>query len=403
MNKSELTNKIESLQKDLKSLFDDAKDASGEFKMSADVLAEAEKRESELADLNSKLLNLNKIEAIQKNNEDYFETSAKGVNRLPFDISDAKPVSAKSFGTQIVDSGALKGVNAPSVMLPDVDVKTLMSTGAGWTPEPLRSGTVALSPQRVLSLLDYMPSINVDTAAYRFMLESTFTNNAAETAESIQGTLASYPESALALTETTSLIKKVATFLPVSDEQLQDVPGIRDYLDNRLSYMVKARFEGQVIAGDGTGSNLTGLMNTASINTQAKSTDSVPDAIYKAITLIRVNGQTEPNLILMHPSDWQDVRILQNSTGQYLWENPAYPGMQTMFGLPVVLSTAVTQNTAVVLDTFYTQVIYRKGVEIQLSNSHANYFINGVQAIRADLRGGLAVLRPKAICTVTGV
>jgi HK97 family phage major capsid protein len=181
------------------------------------------------------------------------------------------------------------------------------------------------------------------------------------------------------------------------------VPGIREYLDNRLSYMVKARFEGQVIAGDGTGSNLTGLINTASINTQAKGADSVPDAIYKAITLIRVNGQTEPNLILMHPSDWQDIRILQNSTGQYLWENPAYPGMQTMFGLPVVLSTAVTQNTAVVLDTFYTQAICRKGVEIQLSNSHANFFINGVQAIRADLRGGLAVLRPKAICTVTGV
>lgn len=403
MKTQELNTKIEASQKELKSLFDACKDANGEFQMSTDVLAEAEKREAELADLNSKLFELKKFETMAKANSDYFETSSKAVNRLPFAVEESPKVEAKSFGTQIVESGALKGINSPTVNLPNLDVKTLMSTGAGWAPENLRSGVVALSPQRALTVLDYMPMVNTDQNAYKFMLESTFTNNAAEVAESVDGTLASYPEGVLALTETTALIQKVATFLPVSDEQLADVPGIQEYLNARLAYMVKARFEGQVIAGNGTAPNIRGLINTSGINTQAKGSDSVPDAIYKGITLIRVNGQCEPNAILMHPSDWQDVRILQNSTGQYIWENPAFPGVQTMFGLPVILSTAVTQNTAVLLDTFYTQVVMRRGVDIQLSNSHASYFTSGVTAVRADIRGGLAVLRPKAICTVTGI
>lgn len=402
MNKSELSAKIESAQKELKSLFDSAKDANGEFKMSADVLAEAETREAELAELNSKLHAINKLEALKESNDNYFENSTKAVNRLPFEVSDAPKASAKSFGTQVVESGALKAMNQPFT-LADVDVKTLMSTGAGWAPFVERAPGVVLSPTRPLGLLDYLPVINTTQNSYKFMLETTYTNNAAEVAESVQGTLASYGEAALALTETTADIRKIPVFLPVSDEQLADVPGIRDYLDARLGYMVRARLEAQVIAGNGSAPNIRGLINVSGVNTQAKGADSVPDAIYKGITLIRVNGETEPNLILMHPSDWQDIRILQNSTGQYLWENPAFPGQMTMFGLPIVLSTAVTQNTAVILDTMYNNVVMRQGVDIQVTNSHSTWFVSGVQAIRADVRAGLACTRAKSICTVTSI
>ena len=403
MNKRELTAKIDTLQTELKDLFGKAKDANGEFKMTSDALAEAEARETELGDLNKKLFEVNKVEQMAKRNEEYLANNTKAAFTLPHEGSDAPRGEVKSFGQQIVDAGTLKGLNSPSVTLADVELKTLMSTGAGWAPESIRSGVVALSPQRALTLLDYLPSITVNQAAYKYMLESTFTNSAAETAESVDGTLNSYPESALALTETTALIQKIPTFLPVSDEQIEDVPGITEYLNQRLSYMVKARFEGQLIAGNGTAPNIRGMINVSGVNTQAKSTDDTFTAIYKGITKIRVNGQTEPNLILMHPNDWQDIRVLQASTGQFIFENPALAGDKTLFGIPVILSTAVTENTAVLLDSFYNMALMRRGVDVQFSNSHASYFIQGVQAVRADMRGGFACLRPKSICTVTGI
>jgi hypothetical protein len=45
----------------------------------------------------------------------------------------------------------------------------------------------------------------------------------------------------------------------------------------------------------------------------------------------------------------------------------------------------------------------RRGIEVQISNSHASYFIQGVQAIRADLRAAFVVYRPTAFCLCTGI
>jgi HK97 family phage major capsid protein len=248
-----------------------------------------------------------------------------------------------------------------------------------------------------------MPIVNTTQNAYKFILESTFTNNAAEVAESVEGTLATYGEAAIGDTETTADIRKIAVLLPVSDEQLADVPGIRDYLDSRLAYMVRARLEAQIIAGNGSAPNIRGLINVSSINTQAKGGDSVPDAIYKGITLIRVNGQCEPNVILMHPSDWQDVRILSNVTGDYIGNGVHVADTRTLFGIPVILNTAVTSGTAVVLDTMFNTVVMRQGVDIQVTNAHSTWFASGVQAIKAEVRAGLACQRVKSICTVTGI
>jgi HK97 family phage major capsid protein len=86
------------------------------------------------------------------------------------------------------------------------------------------------------------------------MEETTFTNSAAETAEG--GT---YPESALALTERSTPVQKITTFIPVTDEQLEDVPQIQGYLNNRLPFMVRQRLDLQILTGNGTTPNLRGL------------------------------------------------------------------------------------------------------------------------------------------------
>src|SRR5207245_1264112 len=82
------------------------------------------------------------------------------------------------------------------------------------------------------------------------------TNAAAETAEN-----SAYPESALQLTERTSAIQKIPTFLPVTDEQLEDVEQVRGYLTDRLVFMIRQRLDAQVLNGNGTAPNLKGILN----------------------------------------------------------------------------------------------------------------------------------------------
>lgn len=305
--------------------------------------------------------------------------------------------SVKSFGQTFIDSKAgheLKGREVET----DFEIKTLFSTSAGWAPETTRSPRIVLDEQRPVQLVDLIPTRTTNQTSITYMEETTFTNNAAETAEG--GTK---PEAALALTERTSPVRKIAVWIPVTDEQLEDVEGIREYLDNRLTFMVRQRLDGQLVSGDGTAPNLSGLLDVSGIQTQAKGTDPVPDAIYKAMTKIEVTGQALPNVAVFHPNDWQDVRLLRTADGIYIWGNPSEAGPERIWGLRVAKVQAATENTAIVLDTQFTELAIKKGVTLKVSDSHDTFFVTNKQAVRAEMRAAFTVFRPSAVCSVTGV
>ncbi|MDG4796205.1 phage major capsid protein [Micromonospora sp. WMMD1082] len=321
------------------------------------------------------------------------------------DRKDASGVGAgapelKTFGQLFVKSKAFtarQGQNGPEAIL-DLDLKTLMQTSAGWLPETTRTGRVVDFATRPIQVLDLIPTTTTSQAAVVYMEETTFTNNAAETAEA--GT---YPESALELTEQSSPVRKIATFIPITDEQLEDVEQARGYVDNRLRFMLRQRMDGQILVGNGTAPNLRGINNVAGIQTQAKGVDPTPDAFYKAMTKIRVTGRAVPDLHVMHPNDWMDIRLLRTSDGVYIWGNPSEAGPERLWGLPVAQSDAQTENAGLTLDSSFTELSMRRGIVVQVSNSHGTYFVEGKQAVRADVRAAFIVYRPTAVCTVTGI
>lgn len=312
----------------------------------------------------------------------------------------------RSIGDLFVKSQAYKGrqgVTGPLATI-DVELKTLMSSGAGWDPEETRTGKVVEFATRPIQVTDLLPQTTTTQSAVKYMEETTFTNNAAETAESTQATPGTYPEAVLALTERASLVRKIAVFLPVTDEQLEDEPQARGYVDNRLMFMVRQRLDGQILVGSGVAPQLTGILNTAGIQTQAKGTDPVPDAVYKAMVKVRVTGRAMPNATIFHPNDWQDIRLLRTADGIYIWGNPSDAGPERIWGLRVVQSDAITENTGLVGDfANFSELSVRRGVDVQVTNSHGTYFIEGKLAIRADMRATVIVYRPAAFTQVTGI
>ena len=320
---------------------------------------------------------------------------------------DAEPTSGeeigertkgqKSFGDLYVESKSgweLKGKECEL----KYDVKTLFATSAGWAADVVRGPRIVLDEQRPIQVVDFIPTRTTNQTAIAYMEETTFTNAAAEVAEG-----GSKPEAALALTERTSNVRKIAVWIPVTDEQLEDVEGIREYLNNRLPFMVRQRLDQQIISGDGVAPNLRGILNVSGIQTQAKGTDPVPDAIYKAMTKVEVTGQAIPNLAIFHPNDWQDVRLLRTADGVYIWGNPSEAGPERIWGLRVAKVQAATENTAIVLDTQFTELAVKKGMTVETSNSHSTYFVENKQAVRAEMRAAFTLYRPTAACTVTGI
>jgi HK97 family phage major capsid protein len=305
----------------------------------------------------------------------------------------------KGFGEMFAEAKAgAREMRGQEIELKDFELKTLFSTSAGWAPASVRMPTVIYDEQIPIQVADLIPSRPTSLPSWTYMEETTFTNAAAETAEG--GTK---PEAALALTERTATVRKIPVWIPVTDEQLEDVDGIQAYLENRLTFMVRQRLDQQIVSGDGSAPNLRGLLNVSGIQTQAKGTDPVPDAIYKAMTKVEVTGQAIPNLAIFHPNDWQDVRLLRTADGVYIWGNPSEAGPERIWGLRVAKVQAATENTAIVLDTSFTELAVKKGMTVKVSDSHGTYFVENKQAVRAEMRAAFTVYRPSAVCQVTGV
>jgi HK97 family phage major capsid protein len=277
--------------------------------------------------------------------------------------------------------------------------KALMSTSAGYAPESVRLPGFVEAVTRPIQLIDIIPMSETSQAAINYMEETTRTHGAAERAEG-----AAYAESTFVFTERSSDVRKITDSLPVTDEQLEDVPMMSGYVNGRLTFGLRQKFDAQVYVGDGTAPNLRGLVNTVGIQTQARGVDPVPDAFYKAMTKVRTVGRAVPTHHLIHPTDWQTVRLMRTTDGVYIWGSPSEAGPDRMWGLPVVQAEARAAGSGMVgsFQPAHVSAFERSGVDIQVGYV-GTQFTEGKRTVRGDMRAALVVFRPAAFCDVTGL
>jgi hypothetical protein len=427
--------KLEAKQDALAEIFKKAKNDQGDYdfdrveiegaKTSQEKLAKVNAMNAELNELFDECEKLAKAEGGWNNHQDRLKESNNGLP-LPNqngdkgnkggkgDTKDQK--AYKDLGSQFIECKAYKayieqrqegvvstldwGLSELKVLnsLSAYEVKTLFERGAGWSPESLRLPGFVEKATRPVQLLDIIPTGGTTSSAIKFMEETTRTHNAAERAE---GT--AFAESVFAMTERTMPVEKVTDSVPVTDEQLEDVAQAESYLTERLQFGLRQRVDTQSAVGDGISPNLKGIL-AHSIQTQAKGADPTPDAFYKAMTKIRFTGRAMPTNIVIHPNDWQDVRLLRTADGIYIWGSPSEAGPERMWGLPVVQNDALTEGTALVGSFLppWIMLFNKRGIDVQVGYIN-DQFSKGIRTIRADLRAALVVFRAAAFASVTGI
>lgn len=313
---------------------------------------------------------------------------------------------SKSLGDLFVESKAfkerVKGGNGPVTTVADgAEVKATLSTAAGWAPQSIRTGRLVEEAVRPIQVLDLIPQGETDQAAVVFMEETTFTNNAAEIAENPAG---NYGESALVYTEQTSTVRKIGVALPVTDEQLADIPQIRGIVNGRLVFMLRQRLDSQVLVGTGVAPNLRGLLNATNLQTTAKAAgEPVFDTCYRGARLVRVTGRAIPTGYVFHPIDWEEMRLTRTTEGIYLLGNPSEPGPTRLWGLPVTEGDVITQNTGLTgAFSIFCELVFRRGIDVQVGFVN-DQFTKGLQTLRADVRVAFPIYRGEAFATMTGI
>lgn len=369
---------------------------------------EIRRRNLEMSDLGTVLDRLELLEQIKYNNNAELNRMNKpgagngmvfpgdGGSKQQFDPRDLRTFLKSHAQYQLFREGK---VNSVGIDLPVDNIKTLVTLSTV-NAQAIRRPPVEMALEE-RTVADLMLQGSTDGNTIEYYEETTFTNAAATVAEGV-----AKPEGAVGFTLRTEPIRKIAHWIPATKEALDDVPFLESQLRGRMAFGVVRIEEAQLLTGNGAGTNLVGLVNRG-VQTQAKGADPTPDAVYKGMQKVRGAaglGFAEPTATVFHPNDWTDIRLLRTNDGIYIWGNPSDEGPDRIWGLPVRQTTAMSEGTALV-GAFrpHAEVIRREGLTIILSTEHSTFAVENKVAIIAEERLGLAVYRPSAFATITGI
>jgi HK97 family phage major capsid protein len=193
--------------------------------------------------------------------------------------------------------------------------------------------------------------------------------------------------------------KVIAHWVPASRQILEDAPQLRGIIDTELLYGLSLKEDAQLLAGDGTGENLSGLITNATAYAApfAITGGTMIDQVGLGILQTTLADYT-PTGIVMHPSDWMRIRLLKNADGEYLLGDPGAAVPPVLFGLPVVETTSMAIDKFLVGDFQRAATLYdRWSPRVEVSTEHADFFTRNLVAILAEQRLALAVKQAAAL------
>lgn len=310
-------------------------------------------------------------------------------------------VAMASIGQIVVSSAEYKALGLGEGETPQngfrlrVEANTITGQGGSpvenvdtLVPTDRRPGIVP-GAFRSLRIRDLLTTVPTTSNAWQFVRELLFTNNAAETAEG-----AAKPETVLTFEDATVNIRTIAHFIKASNQILADAPALRAYIDGRMRYGVELREETQIIAGNGTGQNISGMTASGNFTAFTPTTgETAIDSMNRAKYQI-LGADYPPTGFLLNPSDWSAIERLKDTQGAYLVGDPFGQIVPMMWGLPVVASNSMVATNFMCAD-FATSYDYveRQNTVIDLGYVDDDFTKNLV-TIRGEKRGALATVRP---------
>lgn len=346
----------------------------------------------------------------------------------------------KSLGLEVVESPQFKsmmkgfttsegGISVPSkarVQSDPIPIKSLFtgasSTSAGAFVVNDRTDIVEMLGRKPLTIRNLVSNRRTTSDTVEFVQETSHTNNAAVVAEATSSAAPTMPaldgnslaagaqlvnnpgggykpEGAWAFAVVQAVVKTIAEWVPATKRALADWAALQGLIDDELRLDVLETEENQILNGDGSGENFTGINNTSGIQTQAWSTDFFTTT-RKALTLARTVGRVNPTAWVFNPTDGEMIDLLKDGENRYYNGGPFAAGGKTLWGIPWTESESQAAGTGLLGDYNKAVIWDREQTTVTMSDSHADFFVRNLIAILAEERLAFGVTRPKAFVQV---
>lgn len=319
----------------------------------------------------------------------------------------------KSIGQQFIESDVFKhrrstGTDAHFVS----KAISGLAASAGALVNADRRPDVVIAAQRPTFIRSLLPTVPTQAGAVEVMRENVFTNNAALQAPGSPSTALGAGEwqakaqSEITYELVTVPIRTMAHWIAASRQVLSDAPMLQRLIDSKLMYGLDLLSDSQLLFGDGTNQNLTGLMVDSGVSTvgeiaagttAADLPGAMLDHIRKAITKCQTFNYYNVNGLVLNPEDWGTLETAKGSDGHYIWVSVPNGGEPRLWRVPVIVSNAMTKSDFLLGDWSMGATIYdREQMSVRVSESHSDYFVKNGVAILAEERYGFGIELPKA-------
>lgn len=258
-------------------------------------------------------------EGIAEAKEGFAEMSAKKTGKISFEL---KSVADMTFPVNFANAGA-------SVTY-------------------VRPGIIEL-PKRKLHIRELLPGGSMGAkSTFDFVKEVAGDGTIATASEG-----ATKAQIDLKLVEASVAAEWIAGWLRISRNMLDDITGMTTFLQSRLPELLLRAEDNQILNGNGTSPNLSGILNPGNFTEYAGSATVDVEQLVGAVAQLE-SYDREANGILLNPADWYNIWLTKASgSGEYdLPNNLVTKVGNTMYiaGIPVFRSTACAVDTFIVGD-----------------------------------------------------
>ncbi|SUO95254.1 phage major capsid protein [Suttonella ornithocola] len=313
-----------------------------------------------------------------------------------------EPEAPVSIGEQLTKSDSFEryksdprtGTAARVSIKADITSATTDAAGSvGNLVQPQRLDGILELPRQRLTVRDLISAGRTNSNAITYIKQKGFTNNAATVAEG-----AKKPQSDLQYEEVTTGVKVIAHFMKASRQILDDAPMLQSQINNLLAYGLKLVEEKQLLNGDGSGSNLKGIIPqaTAFSDPATMANYTIIDQLRLAMLQATIAEYPSTGHVL-HPIDWTKIELLKDNDGRHIIGNPQGSATPTMWGLPVVVTSAI-QSGKFLTGAFKmaAQLFDRWDLSVAVATQNEDDFVKNMVTILCEERLALAVYRPEA-------
>lgn len=283
------------------------------------------------------------------------------------------------------------------------DMTFANNLSGGNMPQAQRLDGINNIAERTPKAYERIPKLTVSGNTVDWVYETAQEGAAAGTAE---GAAKNQIDNNFVVTPV-SLLKQTAYF-KLSTEMLDDVTFMSTWIRNKLIVRLFLRVDSQVLVGDGTGTNLNGLVTQATAfaagtfaNTVYNANDV--DSLVVAANQIRLANHDGNLTIFMHPSDVTALKMEKVTTTDKRYVQRLLQVGSTMFmdGIPIVETTAMTAGDFLIGDLSKAIIAEKGGIMVEVGLD-GNDFTKNMRTIIAEWRGEVIVQNNDTTAFVTG-